>query len=63
MLGLLHQDLGESETLAHAARKRRDPLAAGIGQPDPDHRPLETIVDLAPRQPGEPPGIGEIVAR
>ncbi len=42
--------------------KVADPVAADIGQPDPDHRRLEARVDLAPRQAGEAAGIGEVVA-
>ena len=43
--------------------KVRDPRAADIGEPDPVERGGEALVDLAPRQPGEPRGIGEVVAR
>ena len=32
-LGLLHQDFGKPEPLAHAARKRRDPLVGDVGEP------------------------------
>ena len=64
MLRVFHQDLGEAEPLAHAARKRRQP---GRGR----HRASPTrIIALSKRssisrrgRPGKPPGIGEIIAR
>ena len=59
----LHQDFGEPQPLTHAAREGRDPVAADIGQPDPDQRFGKPLVDLTPRQAGETAGIGEVVAR
>ncbi len=58
----LHQHLGEPEALAHAARESRHPVPPDIGQSDPRQRFGKPLVDLAPRQSGEPPGIGEVVA-
>src|SRR5438132_663836 len=59
----LHQDLGEAQTLAHALREGPDPRPPDIAEPDPVERGGEALVDVLPGEPGEAPGIGEIVAR
>ena len=60
----LHQDLGEPEPLAHALREGADPRRAR-------HRPSPTRSSASANRssisrrdkPGEPPGVGEVVAR
>ena len=58
----LHQHLGKPEALAHPARECRHPVPPDIGQADPRQRFVKPLVDLAPRQSGQPPRIGKVVA-
>src|SRR5215472_14471750 len=60
---LLHQDLGEAEALAHAAREGANSFAPNIRHPYPRQRCRNSFVDLSPRQTCQAPGIGEVVAR
>src|SRR5258706_8661970 len=59
---VFHQHFRKPEALTHALRKRADPRAPDLAQSDPSDGSIETLVDLLPSQPGEAPGIGEIVA-
>src|SRR6516225_9234089 len=57
----LHQYLGQTKALPHPAREGRHPVAPDIGQSDPRQCLGKPLVDLAPREPGKPPRVGEVI--
>ena len=60
-LRVLHQDLGEAEPLAHAARERRHPLVGDVGQPDMRERGGDPLLALGRRQADQPRRVAQIV--
>ena len=60
-LGLLDDDLGQSEPLAHAARKRRDALFGDIGQPHPRQRRRDAPLPFVKGKPHQLRGIGQVL--
>ena len=60
-LGLLHQDLGEAEALAHAAREGGDALVGDVGQPHPRQRGRNPAGTIRRRNAHQPRGIGEVL--
>ena len=54
-LGLLDDDLGKAEPLAHAARECRDPLVRDIEQPHPRQRRGDPLRPLRGESPSASP--------
>ncbi|MNL25147.1 hypothetical protein D3C87_1466180 [compost metagenome] len=61
--GLTHQQFGQSEPLAHAARERRHALICDTLEADPGERPCDPLAGLAGRQARKASGEGQILAR
>ena len=53
-LGVLHQDLGEAEPLAHAAREGRHALFGDVGEPHARERVRDAAIALLRRNAHQP---------
>src|SRR5438093_1336188 len=61
-LRVLHQDFGECEPLAHAARERLHRLVDDLGQADAFERSLYPLLALDAFEPDQAGGVAQIVA-
>ncbi len=62
-LGLLHHDLGDAQTLAHAARVGRNPSVDHVGQLHALHRLHDAPADLRSRNSEQACRVGQILPR
>src|SRR5580700_6137367 len=62
-LRALHQNLGEAETLPHAAREGRDAFVGKFGKPDPLDRVGDALLTLGEPKADKTGGVAQIIGR
>ena len=61
--GFLHQDLGEPEALAHAAREGGDAVIRDFGELDPPQRRRHPVLALGLAHAHQPRGVAKVLGR